>query len=138
MVSSAPCLWGTRAFHNTTERCWENVVQGTGYCKRHQPEPYGGKAGTGWKKPAGWGRLREQVMQIHKGVCYVCGQPGADEVDHITPLHKGGTNALFNLKPIHQRVAPHCHRQKTSSEAAQAKKDLYTAKRRGRGGLQPF
>ena len=31
------------------------------------------------------------------------------EIDHITPLYKGGTNDIINL----QALCPNCHRKKT-------------------------
>lgn len=134
MKSSAPCLWGTKPWHNSSKRCWEEVMAGSGYCPAHQPEPYhtGREGGfKAWAPPKGWGRLREQVMNRDKGVCYVCKKPGADEVDHIVAIALGGTNLPSNLAPIHQRVAPHCHRKKTQGDARAAVR-MNRPKRRGR------
>jgi 5-methylcytosine-specific restriction endonuclease McrA len=33
----------------------------------------------------------------------ICGQPGADTVDHITPISAGGTDDPANLSAAHKR-----------------------------------
>lgn len=33
--------------------------------------------------------------------CAICGRPGADTVDHVTPVAMGGDNELANLRPAH-------------------------------------
>lgn len=48
-------------------------------------------------------------------ICWICGQPGADSVDHVVPLAKGGTNALDNLRPAH--LFP-CNRAKSDKDYA--------------------
>lgn len=45
-------------------------------------------------------------------VCHICGQPGADAVDHVVPLSRGGEDAPSNLKPAHHDVPPYCNRRK--------------------------
>lgn len=40
------------------------------------------------------------VMRRHHGICHVCGQPGANEVDHVVPLAHGGADDESNLRPI--------------------------------------
>jgi len=47
---------------------------------------------------ASWGRLRDQVRKRDKSICQYCGilaQVGT--VDHVTPLSRGGTDAIDNL-----------------------------------------
>ncbi len=45
-------------------------------------------------------------------ICWVCGESGADAVDHKTPLSRGGTEHPSNLAAIHHDVAPYCNRRK--------------------------
>lgn len=56
-------------------------------------------------RPAGsttrWRRTRRYVLARDKGVCHLCGQGGADCVDHVVPRSKGGTDDLGNLKAAH-------------------------------------
>jgi len=33
-----------------------------------------------------WRRLRLEVLAEARGICALCGKPGADSVDHIVPL----------------------------------------------------
>jgi 5-methylcytosine-specific restriction enzyme A len=54
-------------------------------------------------------------------MCHVCGQPGADEVDHVIPLARGGADTIANMRPIH---AEPCHREKTAREAAVGRRRL--------------
>lgn len=133
MTSSAPCLHGTKSYQKNTQRCYRDAVDGSGYCEQHKPKPY--TIQGGWVKtaplPKGWGRVRENILRKHKGICYICGQPGADEVDHIIPRHLGGSDLPHNLAPIHQKLPPHCHRKKTQEEAQEAKKMLRSKRRRG-------
>lgn len=70
--------------------------------------------GYGWA----WKKLRAQILERDQGVCYVCGQAGADTVDHRTPKAQGGSDHPYNLGAIH--AAP-CHARKTAREAAAAR-----------------
>lgn len=112
-MSTAPCL------HKDYDgkKCW-SIVYKNGYCEKHQPpkweNPY-------YDKPKNWASLKRYVIARDKGVCYVCGKPGADEVDHVIPKSEGGTDTTNNLKAIHQQVPPHCHREKTLKEAWKAR-----------------
>jgi 5-methylcytosine-specific restriction endonuclease McrA len=37
-------------------------------------------------------------------VCWICGEPGADGVDHVIPLARGGTEHPSNLRPAHHKI----------------------------------
>lgn len=49
----------------------------------------------------GWNRLRRQVLERDRHVCWICGEAGADSADHLVPVSKGGTDTLDNLKAAH-------------------------------------
>ena len=50
-----------------------------------------------------WRRTRDRILARDDRICQLCGQPGADTVDHIIPVSKGGTNNDDNLRAAHQR-----------------------------------
>ena len=55
--------------------------------------------GTGYKKgPLYDTNLREFIFSKTKGRCSYCGAK-AEEIDHIVPKSKGGTNSTYNLAP---------------------------------------
>lgn len=70
---------------------------------------------SGWEQQA-----RAKRILAASTTCHVCGQPGADQVDHVIPLCEGGPDAEANLAPIHSRP---CHAEKTSAEAARARRN---------------
>lgn len=42
-------------------------------------------------------------------VCHICGHGGADAVDHVIALARGGTEDMSNLRPAHHDVpCPDC------------------------------
>ena len=57
-------------------------------------------------------------------LCRLCAEKGkttaAQEVDHILPLHKGGTNDRDNLQPI---CVP-CHLDKTDRDMGRNKQEI--------------
>ena len=63
-----------------------------------------------------WERIRKQVLMRDGYLCQVCKRAGkpraANEVDHITPKAKGGTDDLNNL----QAICGPCHKRKTAQE----------------------
>lgn len=73
---------------------------------------YEAKRGTTAERGYGghWQRIRKRILQRDP----VCTTPGCDqpstEVDHLTPLAQGGTNADNNL----QGLCKPCHSRKTS------------------------
>lgn len=62
-------------------------------------------------------QMHARVMARHRGICHVCGQPGATIVDDVIPLAEGGQPTAANKRPIHKR----CHDTKTAAEAARAR-----------------
>jgi 5-methylcytosine-specific restriction endonuclease McrA len=46
-----------------------------------------------------------------RGICALCGLPGADTRDHIIPLSKGGTNHPTNIQLAHRA----CNSRKAAS-----------------------
>lgn len=53
-------------------------------------------------------------MARDHGICHVCRQPGADQVDHVICIAEDGPDTEENLAPIHSRP---CHTEKTHREA---------------------
>ena len=66
------------------------------------------------------------MLKRDRYVCYLCGNTGADAVDHIV---NNDDDSLENLKAVHQNVPPYCHRQKTAKEANIAKRQQQLAPR---------
>ena len=62
-----------------------------------------------------WQRIRAQVLKANP-LCVMCQSAGrvtlAREVDHITPLHKGGTDDTTNL----QGLCVPCHADKSARD----------------------
>lgn len=58
--------------------------------------------------------VRLEIAASQGWKCSMCQQllPAHHHVDHITPLHFGGTNDRENL----QCLCPNCHQEKTSKE----------------------
>lgn len=68
-------------------------------------------------------RVQTRVFLAHEGKCHITGrkiQPGEKwDMDHVIALCNGGENRESNLAPALQQA----HRQKTSQDVAQKKKD---------------
>jgi len=58
--------------------------------------------------------LKKKVASEQKWICGLCSHllDYTYQVDHITPLFKGGTNDRYNL----MAVCPHCHAKKSYDE----------------------
>lgn len=89
-------------------------------CSQHAPKPW---ANVRQRRPDDLtGRALQQrnarIIAQHHGRCHVCGQPGATEVDHVTPEAEGGSSDDANLAPIHPKP---CHEAKTKAEAARGR-----------------
>jgi 5-methylcytosine-specific restriction endonuclease McrA len=48
-----------------------------------------------------WRTIKARVIARDRGICWICGETGADSVDHLRPVSKGGSNRLDNLKAAH-------------------------------------
>jgi 5-methylcytosine-specific restriction endonuclease McrA len=65
-----------------------------------------------------WETTRKRILRRDKGLCQCVGCKAtgrirpAQEVDHITPLWEGGTDADANLQSINVE----CHKAKTAQE----------------------
>lgn len=64
-----------------------------------------------------WRHLRTQILERDNYTCHICGRPGANEVDHLLPASRGGSDHPSNLAAIHQL----CHRRKSSAEGSAAR-----------------
>lgn len=88
-------------------------------CEHHAPKPWATstrrtRVGSGSRQQ----KRARYVMHRDGAICHICGQPGADEVDHVIPTFEGGPDHITNLAPIH---ATPCHRNKTQAEAQRAR-----------------
>lgn len=68
--------------------------------------------------PPDWAKRKARVLARDGRVCHVCGGGGADEVDHLVPVARGGGHDYSNLAAIHARP---CHLEKTQAEAAEGR-----------------
>lgn len=110
----------TKALHPCPQPGCHEITTG-GRCERHA-------ARRAWQHSrrnellgqSGWVQraTRRRILERDRGICYVCHQPGADQVDHVIPVTEGGTSSDDNLAAIHDRP---CHKNKTSAEAARAR-----------------
>lgn len=97
-----------------------------GRCAQHQVAGW-----TGARKarlPKDWRTRRLIVLRRDNGICHWCGEPGADEVDHVNP---GDDHSLTNLRPIHSARHPaRCHAHKSSAEGVAARRANRVTRRR--------
>lgn len=106
-LAPTPCL----------EPSCPNHAVSYGRCSTHQrPAWYGSTRKA--RLPRDWQTRRIIVLKRDKGICYLCGEPNADTVDHVIA---GDDHSLENLRAVHDKVAPHCHRYKSSNEGHEAK-----------------
>jgi 5-methylcytosine-specific restriction endonuclease McrA len=48
-----------------------------------------------------WQKMRKRILHA-SDICWLCGHPGANSVDHVVPLSKGGARLdPANLRPAH-------------------------------------
>ena len=72
-----------------------------------------------------WKQLRRQIL-ASSDVCWLCGKPGADTVDHVLPLSQFPELAhdIGNLRPAHKS----CNSSKGAS-TGQSKPDMPRSRR---------
>jgi 5-methylcytosine-specific restriction enzyme A len=102
--------------------CTKLVYDGTGRCEDHPARRHGWGDGSGRTSDSEWQGIRQQVLQRDNYRCQIRGpkcEIAATQVDHITPVYKGGTRELDNLRGSCRK----CHSAKTSGEGHQAKRD---------------
>lgn len=68
-------------------------------------------------------RERNRRILAASDTCHLCGQPGADAVDHVIPwvvcIASGiDPDTPSNLKPAHHDVEPKCNRRKSDKDHA--------------------
>lgn len=88
-------------------------------CPTHPTKAWAGstrrtKTGSGSQQQ----KRAAHVLHRDNGICHICGQPGANQADHIIPLAEGGIDHVRNMAAIHDKP---CHQQKTQAEAQRAR-----------------
>lgn len=66
---------------------------------------------------AQWQAIKREVRRLYGDTCWMCGQPGADTVDH---LGERWDHRPEVLRPVHDRRYPHCHRRRTAEQGHEA------------------
>jgi 5-methylcytosine-specific restriction protein A len=61
--------------------------------------------GTTTARGLGWAyqQKRARILARDSGVCWLCGLPGADTIDHVVPRARGGGHDETNLRAAHLR-----------------------------------
>ncbi|MYC99465.1 MAG: HNH endonuclease [Gammaproteobacteria bacterium] len=65
-----------------------------------------------------WARIRREVLDRDGWRCVKCGRAGRLEVDHIRPLHRGGSDSLDNLRSLCRGCHVERHRPAPSPSVA--------------------
>jgi 5-methylcytosine-specific restriction protein A len=113
MLAPTPCL-----------DCGETAVK-YGRCQVHQRPPWIGSTRQ-QRLPNDWNTRRLLVFKRDGDICYVCKGKGADAIDHVV---QGDDHSLENLKPIHEKQPPHCHRYKSSQEGTDTQRAMRIKRR---------
>ncbi len=53
-------------------------------------------------------KARNRRLLAASDICHICGENGADAIDHVVPLVRGGTEDKSNLRPAHHNT-PNSH-----------------------------
>lgn len=89
-------------------------------CAAHPRKPWGDSRRRERSTLSGSRQQRRARYVISRDdtICHVCGNPGADQADHIIALAAGGADTVANMAAIHSDP---CHRLKTERESAAAR-----------------
>jgi 5-methylcytosine-specific restriction endonuclease McrA len=68
-------------------------------------------------------QARNRRILAASDICHICGHPGADAIDHVVPLARGGFDGHPNLAPAHHDVPcptcdHRCNREKSDKLVA--------------------
>ena len=55
-----------------------------------------------WPRVHNRRQLHDWTIARDRGICWLCGRPGADTVDHVIPRALGGPDTLDNLRAAHR------------------------------------
>lgn len=118
-AAASRCTY-TRCPNIATERGRCDDHRDSGWVERRRLHDQRGSASSTSASSSAVAEWKRQVRAANPdGVCYVCGMPGADEVDHIVPILEGGAVLdPANGGLIHEEP---CHRRKTARELAKAR-----------------
>ena len=78
------------------------------YCEQHRDASTRLRRRRMGLSGGAWDTVRRRVLKRDQGVCYLCDQLGAEEVDHLIPVAEGGTSRMDNLASAHSA----CHRRR--------------------------
>ena len=72
-------------------------------CTRRDQQRRDAKRGTTSARGLGFAyqRKRQRILARDRHVCWICGRPGADSVDHVVPRARGGDDSDTNLRAAH-------------------------------------
>lgn len=103
--------------------CLALVPSGTTRCARHRRKAWGRRATPKPRRMSRpkWERLKQLVLARDRGVCHICGEPGANTADHVIAL--GGTDEPSNLRAAHRR----CNQCKAGAEAHESRRQRRAA-----------
>jgi 5-methylcytosine-specific restriction endonuclease McrA len=65
-------------------------------------------------RPLGWAKTVRRIIERDRGICWICGLPGANSADHLIPRSKGGNHSDANLAAAHM----YCNRQRGNRDMA--------------------
>ncbi|MFH8346774.1 HNH endonuclease [Streptomyces sp. NPDC018045] len=90
-----------------------SVTVRSGRCETHAPPPRRwGTSARNQNRPGDFHKRRALVLARDRFTCQRCGSKTELEVDHLTPVSKGGSWELSNLWVL----CRDCHRRKTLCE----------------------